>query len=127
MISIDEMEQMLDEIAQRFPTELYKRLNGGIILLPEEKKHSSDQADDLFILGEYFRGGNLGRFIAIYYGSFMRVYGSLSKEALREKLESTLKHEFIHHLETMAGEKELEIEDARSIAAYMERHSQKDK
>lgn len=122
MISIEEMEQMLDEIAEGFPPELYKSLNGGIMLLPEAKRHPNDQANDLFILGEYYRGGNLGRYIAIYYGSFMRVYGNLSKEELKEKLNSTLKHEFVHHLESMAGEKDLEIEDARSIAAYMERH-----
>jgi hypothetical protein len=122
MVSIEEMESMLDEIAEGFPPELYGKLNGGIILLPEAKLHPEAEANDLFILGEYHRGGNLGRFIAIYYGSFMRVYGNLSGDALREKLESTLKHEFVHHIESLAGERGLEKEDARSIAAYLENH-----
>ena len=35
---------------------------------------------DLFILGSYNRGGNMGRYITIYYGSFMKVYGHLRRQ-----------------------------------------------
>lgn len=125
MITIDEMQVMLDEIAEGFPADFFKRLNGGIILLPEAKLHEKAEANDLYILGEYNRGGNLGRFISIYYGSFAKAYGGLSREQLREKLESTLKHEFLHHLESMAGEKGLEVQDAKNIAAYRESHRRK--
>jgi hypothetical protein len=34
----------------------------------------------------------MGRYIAIYYGSFMHVYGGLSSKALKDKLDHTLKH-----------------------------------
>jgi len=119
MISIDETEIMLDEIATELPQVFYKNLNGGIILLPESKYHAKSTGNDLYIMGEYHIGGNLGRYIAIYYGSFSSVYGNLSPEALKEKLRHTLKHEFRHHLESLAGEKDLEIEDARDIAKYM--------
>ena len=119
MIPIDEMEIMLDEIATELPQVFYKNLNGGIILLPEAKYHEKSTGKDFYIMGEYHIGGNLGRYIAIYYGSFSSVYGNLSLEALKEKLRHTLKHEFRHHLESLAGEKGLEIEDARDIAKYM--------
>ena len=120
MISIDEMEVMLDEIAEEFPQEFYKDLNGGIILLPEFKLHTKSMANDLYIMAEYNRNGNLGRYITIYYGSFSQVYGNLSKEQLKEQLKTTLKHEFTHHMESLAGEWDLEIVDAHSIAKYLE-------
>jgi hypothetical protein len=47
-------------------------------------------------MGEYHSGGGLGRYISIYYGSFERVYGHLSREGLKRQLAHTLKHEFTH-------------------------------
>jgi predicted Zn-dependent protease with MMP-like domain len=119
MISIDEMEEMLDAIAMELPQEFYKDLNGGIILLPQIKLHSKSKGNDLYILGEYNCDKNLGRFISIYYGSFSQVYGYLSKDQLNEQLKSTIKHEFTHHLESLAGERSLEIKDAQDIAEYL--------
>ncbi len=116
MISLDEMEALLDEIATGFPQEIFKELNGGIILLPEEKRNSC--GSNLYILGEYHSGGNMGRFIVIYYGSFMRLYGNYPKVALRNELEHTLKHEFTHHLESLAGQRDLEVKDAQFLAEY---------
>jgi predicted Zn-dependent protease with MMP-like domain len=119
MISLEEMEVMLDEIAVGFPQELYKELNGGIVLLPEVKLNKIGRNNDLYILGEYHKGGGLGRYITIYYGSFSRLYGRLEKENLRERLTHVLKHEFTHHLESLAGERGLEIEDAQYISDYL--------
>lgn len=119
MISLEEMEVMLDEIAVEFPQELFTELNGGIILLPETKLNTVGRKNDLYILGEYHRGGGMGRYITINYGSFSHVYGHLGKEHLKEQLIHTLKHEFTHHLESLAGERGLEIEDAQYIADYL--------
>ena len=127
MISIKEMEEMLNEIAEDLPQQIYNRLNGGIILLPETKQNRKREANNLYILGQYHHGGVMGRYISIYYGSFRRVYGHLSKEELRKKLMHTLKHEFTHHLESMAGEKDLEIEDAKFIKDYFEKRKQREK
>ncbi len=119
MVSLEEMESILDEVTVGFPQELFKELNGGILLFPETKLNPVGRKNDLFILGEYHRGGNMGRYIVIYYGSFMKVYGRLEKEALRDRLIHTLKHEFTHHLESLAGERGLEIEDARYLENYL--------
>lgn len=121
MISLEEMETMLDEIATSFPQELFKELNGGIILLPEEKLNPASDKNDLYILGEYHKGGGMGRYISIYYGSFARVYGHLGKESIQDQLLHTLKHEFTHHVESLAGERDLEKKDARYIADYLKR------
>lgn len=121
MIPIEEMEILLDEVASELPEAFFKELNGGIILMPEVKMHSKDKGNDLFILGEYHRD-NLGRYITMYYGSFMKTFGYFTKEQLREKLRDTLLHEFTHHFESMAGERSLEIKDAQEIAEYMRRY-----
>ena len=121
MVSLDEMEEMLDEIAAGIPQEIYKELNGGIILLPEAKLNSISNKNDLYILGEYHKGGNMGRYITIYYGSFVHVYGHLGRESLKEQLKRTLKHEFTHHIESLAGERGLEIKDAQFLADYLNR------
>ncbi len=119
MISLDEMNIMLDEIAASFPEGLYKELNGGILLLPQAKIDPVGKAKDLYIMGEYCHGGNMGRYISIYYGSFEQIYGHLSAQKLKEQLIHTLKHEFTHHLESLAGEKDLEIEDAEYLRKYL--------
>ena len=121
MISLEEMEAMLDEIAADLPQEIYKELNGGIVLLPEVKLNPVGKMNDLYILGQYHKGGNMGRYISIYYGSFLRVFGYLGKEQIKEQLTHTLKHEFTHHIESLAGERGLEIKDAQFLAGYLNR------
>lgn len=119
MISLDEMEELLESIVEKFPQEIFKELNGGIILLPELKRNKI--GNGLFIMGEYHKGGSQGRFITIYYGSFEKVYGHLDKLSLKNKLTEVLKHEFTHHLESLAGERGLEIEDEKFIEDYLRR------
>ncbi|NMA86160.1 MAG: metallopeptidase family protein [Tissierellia bacterium] len=119
--NIDEMHEILDKIAEEIPAELFEKLNQGIILLPEYKTHpESRDTDKLYIMGEYVRS-MAGRHIVIYYGSFEEVYSGYSIETIEEKLKETLYHEFIHHLESLAGERDLEIEDARDLARYRKR------
>lgn len=119
MISIDDMQELLNEIAEDFPPEFYKDLNGGIILLPESKHDERSIDHDLYILGEYHRSYSLGRYIAIYYGSFAQIFGNLSLAELRAELRKTLRHEFRHHVESLAGERDLEIEDEQKMARYL--------
>jgi len=121
MVDFDEVGLMLDEIAAELPKEFYKELNGGIILLPEVKKNRISGSNDLYIMGEYHRGGGLGRYIAIYYGSFERLYGHLTRDALKAQLAHTLKHEFTHHMESLAGERGLEKKDEQFLTDYLSR------
>ena len=122
MVSLNEMEAMLEEILARFPQDLFKDLNGGIILLPEKKLNAHSRNNDLYVMAEYSCGGNMGRYITVYYASFMRVYGHFTDEELKKQLESTLKHEFIHHLESLGGERSLEIKDEIFLSDYLDRY-----
>lgn len=122
MISIDEVQDILDELAEELPKEFYNELNGGILLLPEEKPSPYAKNDDLYILGEYRVHPSMGRLISIYYGSFMKLFGHLDREDLKARLRHTLRHEFTHHLESLSGEKGLEIKDEEFINKYLDSH-----
>lgn len=122
MVSFEEVRNMLDDIAAALPDELYKGLNGGVILNEGVKLHpESRPAAPLYIMGEYRNEpGGLGRYIVVYYGSFVNVHGYQNTGRQKEALSKTLRHEFLHHLESLGGERSLEIEDAIKIAKYKE-------
>lgn len=114
---IDEVEELLEEIIEDMPPEIFKDLNGGIILEEEIKYHPEDVDHSLVVLGHY-KIDKLGRQIAIYYGSFMHMYGYLPRELLKEKLRETLYHEFTHHVEFLAGNSDLVKEDIENIMRF---------
>lgn len=117
--SIDEVNEILDKISQEIPKPIYKGLNEGISLLPEEKEHPRSVNGSLYILGQY-KKDILGRGIIIYYGSFKKVFKNIDRSQLEEKLRDTLYHEFTHHLESMAGDRSLEIQDEIEMSHYIE-------
>ena len=121
MFSIEETNDILDEIADSIPYELYRELNGGIVLLPEAKLHPKSVGNDLYIMGEYHSSLAMGRYIKIYYGSFCKVYGHMSKAQYTERLRKVLLHELRHHNESLAGYEDLILYDEQTIANYLER------
>ncbi|MEE1318880.1 MAG: metallopeptidase family protein [Ruminococcus sp.] len=122
MITFEECAQMLDEIADSMPYELYRDLNGGISLLPKIKVHPKALHNDLFILGEYIRN-SLGNAIVFYYGSINRVYGKLSREEYYKQLERILHHEVRHHNEYLAGCDDLGVIDKLEIEEYLRKNN----
>lgn len=121
MVTFEKCGQMLDEIADSMPYELYRDLNAGISLLPQQKVHPQALNNDLFILGEYIRN-SLGNSIVFYYGSICRVYGSLSKEALHQQLVRIFHHEVRHHNEHLTGRDDLGLYDDDQIVEYLKQH-----
>lgn len=124
MITFDECAEMLDEIADSMPYELYRDLNGGISLLPQSKVHPQAVNNDLFILGEYIRN-SLGNAIVFYYGSISRVYGRLNSEEYYNMLVGILHHEVRHHNEYLAGCDDLGIYDKERILEYLKSKGKK--
>jgi len=123
MVTMEEASIMLDEIAEALPHEFYEKLNGGILLLPNAKLHPNHRNSDLYIMGMYHYSSNMGRYIEIYYGSFEKLYPDISNEQFKQKLKKTLLHEFTHHIESLAGERDLEIKDARRMQRYKQQKS----
>lgn len=122
MMTIEETEAALHSIVNALPPEVFVDLNGGVLLREEVKLSPNRLADDLYILGEYRYEHIFGRYINIYYGSMLRVYPQLSDERFIEELERVIKHELTHHLENRARERDLEVEDERSLLHYYARH-----
>lgn len=121
MVDFSDFEDIVYEIVDTLPEDFFRELDGGVMVKENRKVHPASTNDDLSILGEYHRDRYLGRYVVIYYGSYMAVYGYLDAVSLRERLRKTILHEFRHHLESLAGERDLEVEDAIQIAAYKNR------
>ncbi len=119
MVSLEEFHEMLDEEADALPEALFRGLNGGVLLSEDCRLSEHARADDLYTMGEYQYSGAMGSRIVIYYGSFQRVYGNCSAEALRARVREVLRHEFRHHLERQAGVRDLERQDEADIRRYL--------
>jgi hypothetical protein len=115
MLTFEEAQIALDEIACELPQAIFADLNGGYVLT----ENTVFGVDGLYILGQYHvepRG--LGRYVTVHYGSISAVYSHLSPKAFREKLKFVLHHELTHHLEHRAGDRSLEIQDEIDRARY---------
>ena len=119
-LSFDQVGDLLDEIAEEFPPEFYRDLNGGISLLPDARPDPRPGAEGLVIMGEYCHD-QMGRYINLYYGSFAQLAReeNWSREDWEDQLYTTLAHEFTHHVEGLAGERGLEIKDEEFLEEYL--------
>lgn len=122
MVTMEKAQELLEELVREIPEEYYIELNGGVNLSPHCRLSPAALNDDLYILGQYHKSSHLGRIITIYYGSFAALYPNASPAEWKKRLRETLRHELTHHLESLAGEKDLEIEDAKKIAGYLRRN-----
>lgn len=120
-LTIEHAQEILDLLYDQIPDVIFRELNGGVVLTPETVWQPPSVGENLLILGQYHVNTNgLGRYITIYYGSVMRAYGNLSDEEIAVKLKELLHHELTHHLESLAGDRSLEIEDAITIHKILE-------
>lgn len=119
MLTFDQAGDLLDQMAERFPPEFYRDLNGGISLLPEAPPDPDFPPGEMYILGEY-RNDMMGRYINLYYGSFAALaqQEDWTDAVWEEELYTTLAHEFTHHIEGLAGERGLEIQDTLDLEEY---------
>lgn len=124
-MTFEEANGYLDEVADELPQEVFTDLNGGIVLLPDIKYSPQTTHGDLFILGTYnYEPRGMGRYIAIYYGSFLQVNRGRSLEDQKKALKDVLTHELTHHLESMAGVRDLEVKDEIFMENYKKLHGE---
>ena len=117
MLSYEQAQEALTDIADSFPSDIYNELTGGIIIMPEYKLSTHALGNDLFTMGDY-NHDQLGRYIRIYYGSFLKVYPGASDDELVGHMDKVLRHELLHHLEGLAGDKSLERQDEDDLENY---------
>ncbi len=128
MISFDEFEELARNETALLPDYVFEELTGGVLVDASAYLHPGRVADDLYILGTYSSGGITGRQVVLYYGSFMAVMGGAGRERIRQQIRSTLRHEFLHHMETRAGlywEGTLVEEDREQMRRYYMMHRPK--
>ena len=116
ILSIDEVNDILDQAVEAYPEELFQELNGGILLL-EDEVADPEAGEDIYIMGEYC-WDEMGRYINLYYGSFVAVLADEPREVWEEELRFTLRHELTHHVEGLAGERSLEHKDSAQLEAF---------
>ena len=116
-MNIDQIQKELEKLCDALPEIVFSELNGGISILPQVKINPQKRGKNYYILGEYCRGGIMGRYINIYFGSFEAVLQGADEEGWKNKIREVLFHELTHHLEDLAGENELEKEDERLLAS----------
>ena len=128
-MTFDEFTGIVEEELALLPDYVHEELNGGVLTDPSAYLHPGRVADDLYILGTYSSDPVMGKQIVLYYGSFMRTMGGAPFEVIRSQIRDTLRHEFLHHMETRAGlfgKGTLIEEDAQRMMRYYIRHAEKD-
>ena len=134
ILTVDQVGDLLDEIAESFPSALFQGLNGGVCL--QEEALPDPEFREVYILGEYCHDC-LGLYINLYYGSFavlaeqeewnretwleelrQRIY--ITPACLEDpaRLRHVLAHELTHHLEHLSGLHALDDRDAEELAIW---------
>ena len=117
MVTYKEAGKMLDKAMEALPQGIFEGLNGGVNLIEEAKSDGRGG----YIMGLY-HNNMMGRYIEIFYGSFLELYGDIPPMQFEKRLRSTLHHELTHHIEGLAGDRSLEHwdEDQDFLWAGME-------
>ena len=116
VLTIDQCYDILDRLVEEYPSELLDSLNGGILLL-EVALPDPEAGEDVFIMGEYC-WDELGRYIVLYYGSFVELLSEEDEGVWEDELRITLRHELTHHVEGLAGERSLEHKDSAQLEEF---------
>ena len=119
ILTIDQVNEILDEIAEGFPAALFDGLNGGVNLLEETVEDPEFPPGEMYILGEYC-DDLLGLYINLYYGSFAALAEreEWTEAVWRDELRITLSHELTHHMENRGGLHALDDRDAEELARW---------
>ena len=123
MVSLTRFRELVAEEMDELPPVFFLELHGGVMVEERLQLHPMGRGGDLFILGQYQKGGYLGRSITLFYGSFMRKMPHASEEQMRREIRSVLRHEFRHHLEGLSGVRDLELEDEDYLRNYLAQYA----
>lgn len=119
MHTFEQVAAMLDDIVDSLPEPIVRGLNGGVYLLPDTVRSRKIPDPGYYTLGEYFVDRVTGRMVYLYYGSIMALCKDCTTEELRRELERVVKHELRHHVENLAGARDLEVEDEEYVRAAL--------
>ena len=127
VLSIDEVNDLLDTMAEEFPEALFDGLNGGVNLLEEAVPDTEFPEREMYILGEYCQD-LLGNYINLYYGSFAALAEKedWGRQDWEDELYTTFSHELTHHIESLANEHDLDDKDEADMLRYLEEYGMRE-
>ena len=119
VLSIDEVNDILDDFADASPEVLVGGRNGGVELREEAVPDPEFPEGEMYILGEYM-DDLLGNYINLYYGSFAALAEKedWDRAARAEELRTTLSHELTHHMELRSGLHALDDRDEAELEEF---------
>ena len=109
-MDVDRFRSIAESVLESLPAELMKKLNGGILVLPEKKEEGN-----YLVMGEYMEDPLMGSSISLYYGSFAEDLKDADLEEWDEEIEDTIIHELRHHIESLAGVDYLSDEEMEEL------------
>ena len=125
LLSYEQMGDLMEQEAARFPDAFFERLNGGIRLEEEALPDPDFPEGEMYIMGEYCHD-MLGRYIVLYYGSFAALLAEEDEETWKDEIFATVAHEFTHHMEDTAGLHALDDKDAEFLRQAREELGRKE-
>ena len=127
ILTIDQVNDLLDERAESCPEGLFDGLNGGVNLREEALPDPEFPPGEMYILGEYCED-MLGRYINLYYGSFAALAEreDWDQTTWEQELRTTLSHELTHHMERRGGLHALDDRDAEELAAWRAEYAEEE-
>ena len=119
ILTIYQVQDLLDDMAGEFPEALFRGLNGGVNLLEEALPDPDFPPGEMYILGEYC-DDVLGLYINLYYGSFAALAKreDWDQDIWEDELWTTLSHELTHHMENLSGLHALDDRDAEELEQW---------
>lgn len=127
LMSFQAFERLLASMVEEIPDEFLRGLQ-GVHAIREAKPEP--EYVDVWRMGEYLdpgpedflgAGEGLGRHVALYYGSFVKVAAGDPDFDWEEELWETLTHELRHHVESLAGDASLIEEDVEQARDFPRR------
>jgi hypothetical protein len=116
-VTYEEFRHATEALIREIPKDFLEGLQGIHVI---EDGKPEEEYVEVWRLGEYLdpgpqdflgAGEGLGRHVALYYGSFVRVAYKNPNFDWEEELWDTITHELRHHVESLAGDVTLTEED----------------
>jgi hypothetical protein len=123
----DTFELLLAAMVEEIPPEFLRELQGVHAI--REAKPEPDYVD-VWRMGEYLdpgpeqflgSGEGLGRHVALYYGSFVKIAEADPDFDWEDEMWETLTHELRHHVESLAGDESLIADDVERARDFQRR------
>lgn len=118
IMDIDTFTDLADYYLAQIPERFLLDAEGEpiAVMVEEESVRHKGDPPGVFVLGEYITDEYLPPRIALYHGSFAKLFRGEPEDVWADELWETLLHEIRHHVELMAGVSDLDLEDVQELA-----------